>query len=429
MDSKTFDDMKAAQERFHPKLMAIPGVHGTSIGLKEVDGKLTDTFAIRVHLTRKRPVSQVPAAERVPAEIEGFQTDLIEHDQPEPYEDNSKQRPVLGGCQLAVGSWWGTLGCIVKTADGKAYALSNQHVLSGVNSGVFQPKTDPVCDKIGETKKSVLSLRVDGGYCSMDAYDTSYKAEIMQIGAVTGSRIVGWGDLPLPVRKRGRTTELTNGTITALNWMGTRSDGWKFEGQQYIRAGSGNFCDRGDSGSVVVDSNVKVVGLLWGGSLPNGASSPIEDVMRELGVVVAIPSAADAPRPYRETTVGQVEALLAESEVGRGYWKAFLRHRGRVRHLFHQIPRLHAVWLKMPQAELMEALREAATNPDATVPAQIGGKDTVELLGKLRRAMARQISDEGLQRDIDSLYGRIVGNVGVPWRQVLVDQERVREVA
>lgn len=428
MDTKTFDDMKAAQERHHADLMGIPGVHGTSIGLKEVDGKTTNIFAIRVHLTRKRQAGEVPAAELVPKEIEGFPTDLIEHDQPEPYEDGSKQRPVLGGCQLAVSNWYGTLGCIVKGADGKAYALSNQHVLSGVNSGVFQPKTDPVCDKIGDTKNSILSPRIDGAYCSLDAYDVSYKAEILELGAVAGSRTVGWNDLPLAVRKRGRTTGLTSGTMTGLNWSGTRSDGWNFVGQQYIAAGQGSaFCDRGDSGSVVVDGNVRVVGLLWGGALPNGASSPIENVMAELGVVVATPGMVDAPRPYEETTLGQLEALLSESTAGRAYWKSFLRHKGRVRHLFHQTPRLHAVWLKMPQAKLMEVLRDAVTNPNAIVPARINGDDTAELLGKLRRAMTRAIGDEALRRDIDSLYERIVENIGLSWRQALGSTERTPE--
>ncbi len=428
MDTKTFNDMKAVQERHHAELMRIPGVHGTSIGLKEVDGKTTDIFAIRIHLVRKRHAGELSATQLVPREIEGFPTDLVEHDQPEPYEDGSKQRPVLGGCQLAVSNWHGTLGCIVKGPDGMAYALSNQHVLSGVNSGVFQPKTDPVCDKIGDTKKSILSALIDAAYCSLDAYDVSYKAEILEIGAVAGSRIVGWSDLPLAVRKRGRTTGLTNGSMTGLNWRGRRSDGWDFMGQQYITASAGvAFCAPGDSGSVVVDSDIRVVGLLWGGALPNGGASAIENVMAGLEVVVATPSMVDAPRPYEETTLGRLEALLSESNAGRAYWKSFLRHRARVRHLFHQTPRLHAVWLKMPQAKLMEVVRDAVTNPDAIVPARINGDDTAALLGKLRRAMTRSISDEQLRRDIDSLYERIVDNVGAPWRQMLGSTERSPE--
>ena len=56
--------------------MHLPGVHGTSIGMKEVDGKATDNFAIRIQLVRKRRAGGVPAPQFVPRVIEGFPTDL-----------------------------------------------------------------------------------------------------------------------------------------------------------------------------------------------------------------------------------------------------------------------------------------------------------------------------------------------------------------
>jgi hypothetical protein len=74
-------------------------VHATSIGTKLVAGKTTDTFAITIHVTKKKPLNDVPLGERIPKELEGFPTDVIEHDLPAPCKDEGRYRPVLGGIQ------------------------------------------------------------------------------------------------------------------------------------------------------------------------------------------------------------------------------------------------------------------------------------------------------------------------------------------
>jgi hypothetical protein len=426
MDNATFEKMKEAQQRYHSTAMNIPGVHGTSIGLKRVKGKLTRKFAIVIHLTKKRPAADVPANERIPKQIEGFPTDVIEHDQPEPHDDGGKYRPVQGGCQLAVSNHYGTLGCIVKDrSDSAMCALSNQHVLLGQGTGVFQPKTDPVCDAIGWTKRSVLSTNVDGGISSLDRYDVTSTAKIIDIGNVTGSRTLTWADLPCAVKKRGRTTGLRSGRITSINYNGQRTDGWNFTGQQFIQSDAGTFSEPGDSGSAVVDSAVKVVGLLWGGALAPGtygASSPIEQVCSQLNVEVQVFTAAEVQPAYSETLAGRLEALLLETSRGRDYWKAIQRHQLTVVHMFHQVPRLHAVWLKLPYEELVEAVTKAIRNPDSKIPSKIGSQDTVAVLGQLRSSLKRYVTDEALARQIDALYRDLTGNIGKSWRKALADK-------
>lgn len=428
MDDAVFEAMKKARATYHPIALRIPGVHGTSVGLKQSAGKLTQEFAIRIHLTRKRPPGQLTQEERIPSTIDGFPTDIIEEEAPEAHEDSSKRRPVLGGIQIAVGSHWGTLGCIVKdSVSGARWALSNQHVMNNLNAGVFQPKTDPVCDQIGTIQRTVLSSRVDGGVCSLNMYDVTSEAKIVDIGDVNGTYAVRWADLPYPVRKRGRTTLVTKGNITGLDFSGTRNDGWQFTGQQYIASAgpnpSGpNFSEPGDSGSAVIDEQGRVVGLLWGASTPNGCASPIADVMAELRISVVTTSEAIEPVPYDETLVGKLEAMLMQSQRGTQYWRTIRRNHTRLRHLFHVTPRLYAVWLDSPHASLVEAVCTAITDRDATVPSTLGGEDTLAVLGRLRGTLARYVKDQDLLKQIDSLYKLIEQNIGRRWEDALADE-------
>ncbi len=424
MDTATFERMKEAQERYHATAMKIPGVHGTSIGLKSVGGKLTRKFAIVIHLTKKRPAAEVPPDERIPKQIDGFPTDVIEHEQPEPHDDGSKYRPVSGGAQLAVSNHYGTLGCIVTDrSDSAMCALSNKHVLLDPGQGVFQPKTDPVCDAIGWTKRSVLSTNVDGGISSLDRYDVGWSASILEIGNVAGSRTITWADLPCPVRKRGRTTGLRSGRMTSINYSGTRTDGWNFTNQQFILPDSGTFTEPGDSGSAVVDGAIKVVGLLWGGSPSHGASSPIDAVCAQLNIQVkAFAAAEEVQPPYSETVTGRLEALLRESSRGQSYWTAIRRHQLTVVHLFHKVPRLHALWLKLPQEELVDVVTKAIQKPDSKIPSKIGSEDTVAVLGQLRNALKRYVTDEELTQQIDALYRDLTENIGKSWRKALADK-------
>jgi hypothetical protein len=431
MDDATFEKMRKVQESHHARLMRIPGVHGTSIGHKIVHGESTDTLAIIVHLTKKKPLSELPENERIPKEIGGFPTDIIEHDQPEANEDNSKRRPVLGGIQLAIEAGfahanYGTLGCIVRArTNNTLYALTNQHVLQGTTGDVCQPKVD-ASDVIGTKIRMVLSSDVDGGLSSLDV---APEASIVDLGNVTGSYVVTSKYLPYPVKKRGRTTLVTHGKIWSLSYRGVRNDGWNFTGQQFILTDGGDFSRPGDSGSAVVDSQMRVVGLLWGSAGPNGVASPIDKVMAQLDIMVA---AGPLPEvlPYEATTLGKLEALLSQSTRGRGYWKAFRSHGGRVQHLFHHTPRLYAVWRKTPGTELMEAIRKAVANPDSRVPSKIGGHNTVEVLTKLHNALKRYVKEDvTFKQQIDSLYRDIVDNIGVSWRKALSDAKAAPEKA
>jgi len=56
------------RDRAQARLKAIPGVRSVGVGLKEVGGKLTDEIVFRIYVTEKKPESEIPASERIPAE-------------------------------------------------------------------------------------------------------------------------------------------------------------------------------------------------------------------------------------------------------------------------------------------------------------------------------------------------------------------------
>ena len=91
--------------------------------------------------------------------------------------------------------------------------------------------------------------------------------EIPEIGEIQGFRDLDLGDR---VIKTGRTTETTTGTVETVSATsqvdyGTGNGIATFGDQFVIRADSGDFSQGGDSGSVVVDEDGFVGGLLFAG--------------------------------------------------------------------------------------------------------------------------------------------------------------------
>jgi hypothetical protein len=133
---------------------------------------------------------------------------------------------------------------------------------------------------------------VDGAVSTLSG--RPYRCEIVDLGAVHGSATAVMG---APVRKRGRTTLLTYGFVDGLSLtvnvdygdgLGLRT----LANQISIRpdtAHNPKFSDHGDSGSVVVDANMNVVGLLFAGSSDGSSvANPIAAVLTELGVTLCV---------------------------------------------------------------------------------------------------------------------------------------------
>jgi hypothetical protein len=110
---------------------------------------------------------------------------------------------------------------------------------------------------------------------------TKFTGEILGIGQISGTKAPALG---MKVRKSGRTTGYTEGTITLLNATvnvayGSRTA--RFTGQVI----TGPISQGGDSGSLIVDATEnKAVGLLYAGSSLSTIFNPIDRVLSALQI-------------------------------------------------------------------------------------------------------------------------------------------------
>jgi hypothetical protein len=285
-------------------LLKRPGVTGVGIGYKEVKGRRTDKLAIRVYVERKR---KVPPDEVIPTSIDGVATDVIERTfRLAALPDTATYNPVVGGVSLGMcrsPQTAGTLGCqVVDNTSGQVMILSCFHVMCldtswAVGDSAAQPSVADTgsCPNsvVGSLVAGTCGGTVDCAIASQSARGTA--CEVVDIGPIAGTHTASLG---LSVRKRGRTTGLTSGTVTDANLTVDIDYGGaigvkRFTNQFLIDpdlARSNIFANRGDSGAVVVDNGAKIVGLLFAvgqGVDTAGIANPIADVLNALDVSIA----------------------------------------------------------------------------------------------------------------------------------------------
>lgn len=206
----------------------------------------------------------------------------------------------------------GTLGCFVRRGSSAAlYILSNNHVLADENrykkgKPIFQPGT---LDR-GSTSDRVAKLSafvkldpnatnfVDCAIAKLNAGITADVSTLKGIGKLAGKRT---GDLEVGdiVHKVGRTTGVRHGRVTAVELddvtveyeIGIVS----FDDQVEIEgSGTKSFDEAGDSGSLIVDDQLKAAALLFAGGDHGGRNgkgltygNPIAAVLSALKVKLA----------------------------------------------------------------------------------------------------------------------------------------------
>jgi len=310
------DELIAIKQQVEEHYLGQPGVTAVDVGYKEVRGQLTDEVAIRVHVSSKR--DDVPEDERVPPDIEGAVTDVLERR----YELQVFAQPATVGVQadtthlatLAGGAsigpsrvvggsvFAGTLGAIVlDNITKQRAALTNFHVACVDNTfsngdRMVQPSridTGVVPgDEFGSLLRETLSGNVDGAVIAIDAGRSS-SCDVVEIGSIRGTKAATLG---MAVRKRGRTTGLTHGTVDGIDQtirvdygdgLGIRT----LTNQISIAADTAQnpiFSDHGDSGSVIVDGSGFVVGLLFAGAGTSTSANQIASVLAELNISICV---------------------------------------------------------------------------------------------------------------------------------------------
>ncbi|HEX8903397.1 MAG TPA: hypothetical protein VF771_01005, partial [Longimicrobiaceae bacterium] len=371
-DLQTLLNATAARE----KLWAIPGVLRIGFGLKEKAGQVLPEYVFRVYVAAKKPGDELAPEERIPPEVDGIPTDVVVLAEPRP-QCSSPMKPGIQITREAynVAPDSGTIGCFVQK-DGHFYILTNRHVFVPEQGGgdlredVYQPKLSTVagikCNKpvarvVGEgapwafAEDRVIAgndVRVDCGLLQLKAGE-KFVNDVEGVGPIAaairdlmtepltadpGGHGVQVPTTPVAVRKRGATTDLTQGTVvelcheaqlgggpggppahTVIRWeLQARVTSGKSFDETYeispadprtaaqivaLFAGEGvtatvvhaasplrirfhgmHFSEGGDSGSVWLDGSGRMVGLHWGASYQtivtrNGGQDVMVDIL------------------------------------------------------------------------------------------------------------------------------------------------------
>jgi len=284
----SMDELVSIKERVEAQFLGAPGVTGIDVGYKEVGGQLTDQVAIRVHVAHK--TDSVPDDQRVPAEIDGAVTDVLERRyEPQvlnqqvatvtPQADTTHYTTLEGGISMGPSR---VIACVDNTFHNGDRMVQPSRIDTGVPPG----------DEFGSLARETLSANVDGAVIAIDA-GRATACQIVDIGLVAGTRAATLG---MAVRKRGRTTLLTYGSVDGLSFsvnidygdgIGVKT----LTNQISIAADTTKnplFSDHGDSGSVIVDDSGFVVGLLFAGAGTSTVANPIAAVQSELNISMCI---------------------------------------------------------------------------------------------------------------------------------------------
>lgn len=290
-----FLKMKDICEKEYNNFLSLPNVNGIAIGHKIINGMDTGVLCLKVLVETKVHESMLNKQAVIPKFYNGIMTDVIEVGVIEALANTTKVRPTLGGYSIGVAgtSTVGTLGCLVSKKSGtslETYILSNNHVIAGSNTtaigslilqqGQGDGGANPA-DGVANLSDFV-NINFSGGNNKVDAaialaISTSLVSKtIFEVGDITGiaSALIGGA-----VKKSGRTTGFTTGSITGVN--ATLSVAYGAQTAIFINQIIATpMSDSGDSGSIVLDNSNRVIGLLFSGSASITGMNDIRDVLK-----------------------------------------------------------------------------------------------------------------------------------------------------
>ena len=330
-----FNEIREAKKRNISTIMKKANVVGVAIGYKEKGGQKTDTPNLVVLVRKKLPSSELSKQDLVPPEVDKIGTDVKVVGEIRALNQSPKDRwrPAPGG--VSIGHYAitaGTLGVVVKdNTTGEKLILSNNHVMANSNDAatgdaILQPgpydggrlpddtiahllrfvpirytteSADcPISTSVANianffaralgSSHRLVATRQDTEANLVDAAIASpidsdiIGDDILSIGQIIGTKEA---ELGMAVRKSGRTTGFTTGTIELLDATISVSYGTGrtavFEGQII----TGAMSQGGDSGSLLVDGNENLaVGLLFAGSDETTIHNPISAVINALDI-------------------------------------------------------------------------------------------------------------------------------------------------
>lgn len=308
----TIEDAKITKTAYTQDLLQRKNVTGTAVGEKLVDGKPTGEPAILVFVQKKYSESNVlrkfSADELVPQSLDGIPTDVIEVGVIQKQSFKTRMRPLKPGYSVGHGDvTCGTIGGFFYDKDNEPVVLSNNHVLANENRAkvgdiIYQPGiadarvskeflgwTEPVSQYpyIG-TLKDYIQLGPHNTHDSaiMRIPDALINSNLVDpIYPTVNRAISGIGDpaLNMQVQKCGRTTGYTTGRIIGLH--ATFTIEYDFGMATFHECVvMTNMSQGGDSGSVILDMDMRAVALLFAGSPKVTLANPMSIVSNHYGL-------------------------------------------------------------------------------------------------------------------------------------------------
>jgi len=313
-----------------PQLLQLPNVVACGLGYKVSDGQTRGELSLIVSVTQKVPRTQLNTRALIPAAFNGLLTDVIEtgHIRAQLPDPKTRFRPATPGISIGhPGTTAGTFGLLVRR-DTTLFILSNNHVLANRNNAKLgDPIYQPGPLDGGTPADAIATLAdfvpLDYGQASAECQITTTLARLLNaVATASGSRHrltpvqvtpgtnlmdVALARLTAPelatndiqnigkpigtaeprlgqlVQKMGRTTGLTQGTVTQIDVTVNVDYGGQavtFTDQIITTRMS----SPGDSGSAILDMERKVVGLLFAGSETVTLFTPIQRILTHFKV-------------------------------------------------------------------------------------------------------------------------------------------------
>lgn len=331
-------EIKKILEQTKSELLKKENVVAVGIGYKSVNGKKTKELSIVCSVSQKKLKRALSKKDIIPSSIQGIITDVCQTGLIHAL-NTGYFRPMPGG--VSIGHFRitaGSSGCLVSKKvlhclhyDDKLFILSNNHVLANSNDAnlgdsILQPgpidggrdrdkiaklydfipirftEEEGKCrfsnsiikpiNKLISILGSKARLKIISENKETNLVDCAIAEpfnpadvteEIFEIGVPIGTTE---GKLGLKIQKSGRTTGLTTGTILQTNVTATVGYGGNKTAVFTDQLMAGAMSAGGDSGSVVLNNDKRIIGLLFAGSETVTLMNRIQNVTSKLNVKI-----------------------------------------------------------------------------------------------------------------------------------------------
>jgi hypothetical protein len=257
---------------------------------------------------------------------------------------------------------------------------------------------------------------------------TKFNPVIEEIGPIKGIRRIQASDInpatPLIVRKRGRRTGLTSGKVVEVNASYGTTD--PKHGTILVEPTGNNcegvrkFADHGDSGSVVVNEQDEIIGLLYSmPDVPNtspffgyGIVCHIHPVLDLLNTTIITTPDSDETQRFisnneKNTRLKSIDdlknAFIDENDFCQELYRIFERFRGEVVQLVNHHRPVTVVWHRNYGPQFVAHFVKNFNDPDHKVPDTIKNVSLNELLLVMRTALL-EYGSAGLKNAVN-IYG------------------------